>query len=447
LPGLNAGDRKAFSDIAQQLAARLKNSPRPDGAEPRPITNGRPSQNSPYASPIDGRAPATSDDDGGEAADWLAETSDVRAFLDQLPLGVLIYRAQELHYANRNFLETVGYPTLEEFADAGGLDNLLLESTAAKDNGAQTIAIVTADREPTQVEARLISISYCGEPAHALVLAEPAPQGSGSRASIRERDRTMEKILEQQIADVRRRSSETVAEHAEVLAKLGHDIRTPLTAIMGFAETVLGERFGPIGNERYRDYLSEIRNASKRILGLVAESSLSVTPVDAPAPPISVAAAVEGAAVDLNEIVRSSVAELQQDATRNRVLIRTSLATPLPNIAADANAVRQIVLNLMTNSMKLAGAGGQIIISTGVNVAGTVLLRLRDTGIGLTEEDVAAAMRRQPVGGETDEPEGRLKLAVAKALLEANRASLKISSKPNDGTLVEVSFRDVSSAA
>jgi signal transduction histidine kinase len=129
--------------------------------------------------------------------------------------------------------------------------------------------------------------------------------------------------------------------------------------------------------------------------------------------------------------------------------VRTSLSRPLPSVAADANAVRQIVLNLMTNSIKLAGAGGQVIISTGGNAAGTVSLRLRDTGIGINEDDLAVAMqqRASPAGASGDGAEGRLKLAVAKALVEANRASLKISSRPNDGTLVEVSFREVSPAA
>ena len=111
--------------------------------------------------------------------------------------------------------------------------------------------------------------------------------------------------------------------------------------------------------------------------------------------------------------------------------------------------MRQIVLNLMTNSIKLGGAGGQVIISTGVNAAGAVSLRLRDTGVGVSEDDLAAALQAQPPVGEKTAggSEGRLKLAVAKALAEANRASLKISSRPNDGTLVEVAFREVTSPA
>jgi signal transduction histidine kinase len=456
-PGLNAGERKAFSDIAQQLAARLKNAARSENAgrnddQIPPITAPR---SPPHEAGIDGRARpvSTAEDTGGEHADWLAEGSDARTLLDRLPFGVLVYRAQALLYANRAFLDRVGCGTLEEFAESGGLDNLLLASTAADNKDIQTLAIALADHEPVQADARLVSVPYRGEPALALVLFGPNRPGTGEtaeppRTSIREHglDRVLEKILEQQIDDVRRRSDQIVAEHAVFLSGFGRDIRTPLTAIMGFAETMLGERFGPIGNERYRDYLSGIRNAGGRILALIDD--LGRTPKAAESPDQKPVGS-ENAAVDLNHVVQSCVTELQPDASRDRVLIRTSLGRPLPNVAADGNAVRQIVLNLMTNSIKLAGAGGQVIISTGVNAAGTVSLRLRDTGVGVSEDDLAAALQAKPPAGEKTAggSEGRLKLAVAKALAEANRASLKISSRPNDGTLVEVSFREVTSPA
>ncbi|HVG51475.1 MAG TPA: HAMP domain-containing sensor histidine kinase, partial [Xanthobacteraceae bacterium] len=273
--------------------------------------------------------------------------------------------------------------------------------------------------------------------AHALLFTEPAAR---ERSSIRDPayDRTAEKMLEQQIGELRRLADKTGADHEEFLKRIGHDLRTPLTAIVGFAEAILSENFGPIGNERYRDYLGGIRNAAERILALIEafdREPQSETKSDKPA-------VAKESTVDLNTIVQSCVSELQPEASRERVLIRTSLARPLPSVAADMNAVRQIVLNLMTNSIKLAGAGGQVIISTGVSGAGSVSLRLRDTGIGVNENDVAAALGTASMEKAADGSEGRLKLAVAKALVEANRASLKISSRPNDGTLVEVSFRE-----
>ena len=135
-PGLNAGERKAFSDIAQQLAARLKNAARSENTgrnddQIPPITAPR---SLPHEAGIDGRARpvSTAEDAGGEHVDWLAEGSDARTLLDRLPFGVLVYRAQALLYANRAFLDRVSCRNAGGgLQESGGLDNLLLASTAA----------------------------------------------------------------------------------------------------------------------------------------------------------------------------------------------------------------------------------------------------------------------------------------------------------------------------
>ncbi len=91
-----------------------------------------------------------------------------------------------------------------------------------------------------------------------------------------------------------------------------------------------------------------------------------------------------------------------------------------------------------------------MIVSTGVSAGGMISLRLRDTGRGLNENELAATLQQPAPPRSTaagDGSEGRLKIAVAKALAEANRASLTISSRPNDGTLVEVSFSEMSAPA
>jgi signal transduction histidine kinase len=444
-PGLSDGDRRAFSDIAQQLAARLRASARPDGAaakgeEPAALAA------SPLHPPrIDGRAVAnasglTEDDD----AAWFAGGSEGRALLDLLPFGILIYRASEMLHANPAFLQRLGYATLEDFSESGGLDMLQLAPEQTAEPGVKILAIET--EKAGQIEARLMSMPHDAGSLNVVVLADQdtqVPITALTRATIRESgpDRALDKIHEHQLDGLRQRLDQTAAGHTEFRKRINRDLRTPLTAIMGFAETILGERFGPIGNERYRDYLSGIRNAGSRILALVDELEREPQAADEKDTAKKRPAHSD---IDLNRIVQACVAELQPEASRDRVLIRTSLHRGLPEIAADAGAVRQIVLNLLTNSIRLAGAGGQVIISTGVSGAGAVSLRLRDTGAGLNETDVAEALQGKPAAGvHPDASESRLKLAVAKALVEANRASLKISSKPEEGTLVEVSFHEM----
>ena len=141
-------------------------------------------------------------------------------------------------------------------------------------------------------------------------------------------------------------------------------------------------------------------------------------------------------AVALDELVRQCVALLQPEANRARVIIRTSLSPKPPPIVADARSVKQIVLNLVSNSIKLAGAGGQVIVSTALTGAGEVVLRVRDSGIGMSEHDIATALepfRPLAISPRVGSRDTALGLPLTKALAEANRAEFRITSAPNAG--------------
>jgi signal transduction histidine kinase len=149
------------------------------------------------------------------------------------------------------------------------------------------------------------------------------------------------------------------------------------------------------------------------------------------------------ARVDLNMQVQQCVALMQPQANRERIIIRTSLAPTLPPVVADARSVRQIVINLLSNSVKFTGAGGQVIVSTTLNDNGEVVLRVRDTGVGMSEQDILVALepfRQLATSTRWGSSGTGLGLPLTKALAEANRANFSITSRPNSGTLVEISF-------
>jgi signal transduction histidine kinase len=104
--------------------------------------------------------------------------------------------------------------------------------------------------------------------------------------------------------------------------------------------------------------------------------------------------------------------------------------------------LRQIALNLIGNSIHLANAGGQVIVSTALSDFGEVVLRVRDTGQGLSDSEVAAAMEpfrtRAPSDRASDS--SGISLSLTKALVEANRAQFHIKTGPHSGTLIEVVF-------
>jgi K+-sensing histidine kinase KdpD len=99
---------------------------------------------------------------------------------------------------------------------------------------------------------------------------------------------------------------------------------------------------------------------------------------------------------------------MQPQANRDRIIIRTSLPPSLPQVVADARSVRQIVLNLLSNSIKFTDAGGQVIVSTALNDNGDVALRVRDTGVGMSEKDLATALEpfRQLANSVSGVPSG-----------------------------------------
>jgi len=145
--------------------------------------------------------------------------------------------------------------------------------------------------------------------------------------------------------------------------------------------------------------------------------------------------------VDANAVIADSVAIMQPQANRARVVMRLALAERLPSIRADARSLKQILLNLLSNAVKFNEPGGQVIVSTALTDAGAVAIRVKDTGIGMSEEDIATAL--EPFGQLATSRKAAgtgLGLPVTKALIEANHASFTIRSRKGDGTLIEVAF-------
>jgi signal transduction histidine kinase len=223
---------------------------------------------------------------------------------------------------------------------------------------------------------------------------------------------------------------------SDFLARVSHEIRTPLNTIIGFCEVMMEERFGPVGNERYRQYLNDIHSSGGRLIALV-DDLLDLSKIEA--------GQIELAFTSLaiNDLVQQCVATVQPQANQARIIIRSSLSPKLPQVVADPRSVRQIVLNLISNSIKFTNAGGQVIVSTALSDRGEVVLRVRDTSVGMSATEIAAAL--EPFGqiatstrlgsGNAD-----LRLPLTKALAEANRANFHIDSKFSAGTLVEISF-------
>ncbi len=220
------------------------------------------------------------------------------------------------------------------------------------------------------------------------------------------------------------------------LAKISHEIRTPLNSIIGFSEIMKEEQFGPVENERYLGYMEDIFVSANHALSLVNDM-LDISRIQAGSMEI------ERETLDLNSHVQSAIKSMAPQFAQKDIHVWQGLSEHKLSIFCDKRSLRQIVLNLVSNAVKYTPQGGQITISTALEKNGQVVLRVRDTGIGMSESDIKQAMKpfqrldtilRHETNGSG------LGLPLTKALIEANKAMFKVESAVDKGTVASVIF-------
>jgi PAS domain S-box-containing protein len=367
------------------------------------------------------------------AAVGSTENAELAALLDAAVDGVVtIDRDGTILRANARAEKLFGY-------DAGALTGRpfadLIAPESERAAGARFDRLVRGD-SPTDGDSRDITGRRRDGAPMSLQLLLGRADAAGTRFHALFRDLTRWKDTERDMTAARHQAEKASAAKSEFLAKISHEMRTPLNAIIGFSDVMMEERFGPVGNERYRDYLKDINTSGAHLVSLLNDL-LDLSKIEAGKMELSFER------VDLNDITQQSVAIMQAQASRARVIVRTALSMNIPEIVADARSVRQIVLNLLSNSVKFTSAGGQVIVSTALGDRGDIMLRVRDTGVGMSEKDIETALqpfRQLTTSPRTDANGTGLGLPLTKALVEANRARFTIKSAVNAGTLVEIVF-------
>ncbi len=200
------------------------------------------------------------------------------------------------------------------------------------------------------------------------------------------RDITQWKRTEDELRNAKGAAETANAHKTDFLARISHEIRTPLNAIIGFSDMMASERFGPIGHPRYIEYANDIGRSGRHVLDIVNDL-LDISKIEAGEMDL------DFASVGLNEAISEAVALVQPQANGQRVIIRTALSQSVPNVVADLRSVKQIALNILSNAIRFTPSGGQIVVSTSYEANGSVVLRVRDTGIGMTRSELDQAMK------------------------------------------------------
>jgi signal transduction histidine kinase/sensor domain CHASE-containing protein len=220
------------------------------------------------------------------------------------------------------------------------------------------------------------------------------------------------------------------------LATMSHELRTPLNAIIGFSEVMCAGTFGPLGSARYVDYCSDIHQSGRHLLTIVNDV-LDLSRVEAGRMKLYLEP------VDVGAAVHAALAMVRERAEMAGVTVTRDIAAGLPPLSADNRLLKQVLLNLLSNAVKFTERGGSVEVSVAASAAGGTQIRVADTGIGMSEADVAVALTpfAQVDSKLAREYQGTgLGLPLAKSFVELHGGSLSVASRPGVGTTVTVWF-------
>ena len=220
------------------------------------------------------------------------------------------------------------------------------------------------------------------------------------------------------------------------LATMSHELRTPLNAIIGFSEIMESQRIGPIGNEKYRSYATDIHVSGTHLLQLINDI-LDLTKIDAEE------LALHEEVIDIRQMVESVARRSGGEVDKAGLTLGLDLPFDLPRLRADERRTRQVLFNLIGNAIKFTPEGGRIDIAAILDRKTGLKITVADTGIGIEPEylprvfepfmQVDSSLSRQHAGTG-------LGLPTVKAIMELHGGVVQLTSAVGVGTQVAIIF-------
>jgi signal transduction histidine kinase len=246
------------------------------------------------------------------------------------------------------------------------------------------------------------------------------------QAEVRTRDQA-----EKRLTATLDEANQAVRSKATFLANTSHELRTPLNAIIGFADLIRSETFGPLHNARYRDYLDDIAASGQHLLNIINDI-LDFSKFEA-----GKATLENEEPIDLGILIGAASRMIQPQADGAKVVLAAEIDPRLPPVLGNERLLNQVILNLLSNAVKFTPPAGSVTVRAGQTDDGGVAIRVADTGIGMSDDDIKVALT---AFGQVDSnlarrfPGTGLGLPLVKAIVELHRGTFQLRSAPGRGT-------------
>ncbi|EJF92866.1 PAS domain-containing protein [Bartonella taylorii] len=254
-----------------------------------------------------------------------------------------------------------------------------------------------------------------------------------ARGNAQQRATEVEKLNKSLKAEKERAESANKAK-SEFLANMSHELRTPLNAILGFSDIMLQSTFGPLGSQRYKEYMHDIYNSGTHLLTLINDI-LDMSKIEAGK------FTLDCKNTDLEPIISEAARTLTPQAHEKNISVTTNIAPEL-HAEVDIRAMKQIFLNLISNAVKFTPSGGSINVCA-FKKKNNLVCKIKDTGVGIPQSAI------KKLGQPFEQVENQLTkthagsglgLAISRSLLELHKGKLEIISKEMKGTTVTITM-------
>jgi cell cycle sensor histidine kinase DivJ len=267
------------------------------------------------------------------------------------------------------------------------------------------------------------------------IRCRPAPSASGSASDIVAvtRDITERKAHEAELIEARDLAESASRAKSSFLANMSHELRTPLNAIIGFSEVMTREMFGPVGSAKYLEYSRLIHESGGHLLELI-NSVLDMSKIEAGKLELF------EECFPLEDTAESALRVVKIQAERGGIAVRLSIAPGATTIFADKRAIKQMLINLLTNAIKYTPRGGEVRVQA-IRDGQGVEISIADTGVGISAKDLDRLGKpfEQVEGEHVRAKEGTgLGLALVKALSALHGGDAVLESILGEGTTVRI---------